>query len=368
MPLRVYNRAIRAPMQISSLLVVANCAVYAACAWASGRLQFNALTMFGWGAISNNTLITHDYWRLLAAGFLHFDLLHLLFNMMWIISFGSILERRVGATYFLMIYGAALVFGNVVTVLATPGTFVSAGASGAVSGILGALVCLQILGRPAMSPNTLISNIAINIGFNVAAASSIGWRAHLGGFIAGLIACAILDLIERLNPVRLNCKFPEFIKLNIAVALPASVWFCWTEISGPTGLSQPVVLAILAAVIIGCVKLIDLLLARKKGLALSIFTMAATNLALVCALAYALAAELASSCTTPHGWVGTAATWGYAVAQAACAQHSLFSAGLGCMAAALTVLLLTEPLKRGLEDVGFIPEGFRAARRRTVGL
>ena len=364
MPLRVYNRSIRAPMQISSLLVVANCAVYAACAWASGRLQFNAFTMLGWGAVSNNTLITHDYWRLLAAGFLHFDLLHLLFNMMWVISFGSVLERRVGATYFLLIYGAALVFGDVVTVLATPGAFVGAGASGAVSGILGALVCLQVLGRPAVSPNTLITNLAINIGFNVSLASSIGWRAHLGGFVAGLIACAILDLVERSNPVRLNCKFPEFVKLNLAGALLAGVWFCRTEISGSTGLSQVVVLAVLAGTMIVCVKLVDLLLARKKGLALSIFTMAAANLVLV----FGVACSLASACTRPHGWFGTAATWGYGVAEAACARYSLCSAVLGCVAAVLTVLVLTEPLKRGLVDVGFVPEGFRAARRRTVGL
>jgi rhomboid protease GluP len=203
-------------MHASSLLLITNGAIYAACAASSGRLQFNAAMMPGWGAISTNTLITHEYWRLLTAGFLHFDLLHLLFNMMWLMSFGSILEKRVGTTYFLMIFCAALVFGNFVTVLAQPGPFAGAGASGAVGGILGALVCLQLLGKPAMSPQTLISNIAINIGFNVVLASSIGWRTHLGGFTAGLIACAILDLIERFNPVGPNCKFPEFIKLNLS--------------------------------------------------------------------------------------------------------------------------------------------------------
>lgn len=366
--MRVYNRSISAPMQASFLLSVTNCTIFAVCALATGRLQFSTPTMVEWGAISNNTLTAHDYWRLVTAGFLHFNLLHLLFNILWIISFGSILEKRVGTTYFLMIYGAALVFGDVVAILAQPWSFVAAGASGAVSGIVGAFVCLQILGKPAMSPQTLISNIVINLGFNIALASSIGWRAHLGGFIAGLIACGIIDLIERCNTVWLNCKFPEFMKLNLAAALPAGAWFCWTKISALSGLSQPIVLAMLPASMIICIKLIDLLLGRKKGLAISIFVLAVANLALVFALVDALSSNWASFCKPPHGWFGTTATWGYSMAETVCAQPSLAAAALGDFAAMLTVLLLTKPLRRGLEDVGFVPESLRAERRRTVGL
>ena len=205
-PLRVYNRSISQPMQASSFLLVTNSAVYAACVWASGRLHFNPSTMLEWGAISNKMLMKGDYWRLVTAGFLHFDLPHLLTNMMWVISFGSILEKRIGTTYFLLIYFTALIFGNIFAMLAQPGLFAGAGASGAVSGIMGAFVCLQVLSKPAMSPQTLITNLAISIGFNVALASSISWRGHLGGFVAGLIACAALELVERFNRLWLICK------------------------------------------------------------------------------------------------------------------------------------------------------------------
>lgn len=367
MPLRVYNRSISQPMQASSLLLITNSAVYAACVWASGRLQFNPSTMLEWGAISNKTLANNEYWRFVTAGFLHFDLPHLLTNMMWLISFGSILEKRVGTTYFLLIYFAALIFGNIFSTLAQPGLFAGAGASGAVSGIMGAFVCLQVLSKPAMSPQTLITNIAISIGFNVALASSISWRGHLGGFVAGLIACAALDLMERFNRVWLICKFPEFIKLNLVAALPAGAWLCRTQITEQTGLSAPIVLAILTAAMMICIKLIDLLLARKNGLAICILTLALANMALVFALAFPLVPKVASFCAAPRGWFGPA-TWSHALAGAACARPSLGAAALGYTAVLLTILFLIKPLKQGFADVGFVPEGFRAARRRIAGL
>lgn len=323
--------------------------------------------MLEWGAISNKTLVNADYWHLVTAGFLHFDLQHLLINMMWLISFGSILEKRVGTTYFLLIYFAALIFGNIFSTLAQPGLFAGAGASGAVSGIMGAFLCLQVLSKPAMSSQTLITNIVISIGLNVALASSISWRGHLGGFVAGLIACAALDLTERFNRVWLICKFPEFIKVNLVAALLAGAWLCRARITEQTGLSLPIVLAILAAAMMICIKLIDLLLARKNGLVICILTLALANMVLVFALAFSLVPKVASFCAAPRGWFGPA-TWSHALAGAACARPSLGAAALGYAAVLLTILFLIKPLKQGFADVGFVPEGFRAARRRIAGL
>jgi hypothetical protein len=102
-------------------------------------------------------------------------------------------------------------------------------------------------------------------------------------------------------------------------------------------------------------------------LALAIFVLAVANLALVFALFDALTSTSTSFCRPPHGWYGMTTTW-YGVAEKVCAQPSLVSAALGDIAATLTVLLLIKPLRRGLEDVGFVPESLRAARRRTVGL
>ena len=367
MPLRVYNRVIRPPMQASSMLVILNGAVFAACAWMTGNLQFSPSAMANWGAISKDTLVNGQYWRLVSAGFLHFDLPHLLMNMMWLISFGSVLERRVGVTNFLLIYGNALVFGDMFAVLAQPGPFAGAGASGAISGIMGALLCLQVLGKPAVAPQTLITNIALSIGFNLAFAASIGWRAHLGGFVAGLMACAALDVTERVNRSWLACKFPEFLKLNLAVGLPAVAWLGDAPIVQWTGLGPPMVLALLIAAGMACIKLIDALLARKNGLVICILALALANMVLAFALALALVPHVTALCAARRGWFGLAA-WSRALVESACARPSIDAAALAYSAAVLTVLILLKPLRHGLADVGFVPAGLRAARRRTVGL
>ena len=97
-----------------------------------------------------------------------------------------------------------------------PRPYLTVGASGATSGILGALLCLWILGKLDLR----FDFFAINIGLNIAFAlgnSRIDWGVHLGGFAAGLIACALLDLIEKANAYALRCKFPEAVKVNLAL-------------------------------------------------------------------------------------------------------------------------------------------------------
>ncbi len=110
-----------------------------------------------------------------------------------------------GPAYFLIIYLCAMVFGAVIGngIHSTP--YLTVGASGATSGILGALLCLWILGKL----DVRFDFFAINIGLNIAFAlgnSRIDWGVHLGGFAAGLIACALLDLIEKARSLRASLQ------------------------------------------------------------------------------------------------------------------------------------------------------------------
>ena len=68
-------------------------------------------------------------------------------NMLCLVLWGGHLERRVGPAYFLVIYLCAMVFGAIIGngIHSTP--YLTVGASGATSGILGALLCLWILGK-----------------------------------------------------------------------------------------------------------------------------------------------------------------------------------------------------------------------------
>ena len=102
---------------------------------------------------------------------------------------GGAPERRVGSFYFIVIYVCALIGGAVIGRYTHPDPYLTVGASGGISGVLGALLCLWVLGKIEASPSFFV----VNIGLNVALAfgvTTVDWGAHFGGFVFGLIACA----------------------------------------------------------------------------------------------------------------------------------------------------------------------------------
>ena len=81
---------------------------------------------------------------------------------------------------------------------------------------------------PDLGANFFVVNIGLNAALS-ATVPNLDWASHLGGFAAGLIACAILDLVEKANAFFLRCKFPEFVKANLAVALGLAGWMVWSS-------------------------------------------------------------------------------------------------------------------------------------------
>src|SRR4051812_25053623 len=88
-------------------------------------------------ALSKPAVADGDWWRLITAGFLHYGLLHLAFNMLSLWIIGSILEPAVGRMRFALIYFVALLGGSFGALLVSPNAL-TAGAAGAVVGPFGA--------------------------------------------------------------------------------------------------------------------------------------------------------------------------------------------------------------------------------------
>jgi rhomboid protease GluP len=143
------------------------------------------------GAITPDLLSKHAYWRLFAAMFIHIGLLHLILNLWALYQLGAVFEMLFGKTRFLLTYFGAGLCASLASAFFARG--VAAGASGAIFGILGALI-LAVRRSPvwrhqpwALSLSTqLIGWAALNviIGFRVA---MIDNAAHLGGLAAGLL-------------------------------------------------------------------------------------------------------------------------------------------------------------------------------------
>jgi rhomboid protease GluP len=337
------------------VLIAANVVVFALCAVQSGGEAISGELLFRNGAMYSAAIARGEYWRLVAYGFLHANVLHLATNMLCLALWGAHLERRVGSFYFVLIYLCALIGGAVVGRYTHPGPYLTVGASGGISGVLGALLCLWILGKIDASASFFV----VNIGLNVALAFSvtrIDWGAHFGGFALGLIACALIDLLEKAAALVLRCKFPEFVKVNAFVILGLVA-----AISGGDGWGLPVGLALA-----GClaVKACDLLLSIKHGLAILVIVFAIANAALVWLVGAAVA--VGSACAF-HA-VPLLGAIGGALVDAACGNLdlTLIVAALG--AGGLTLLVYSQELQRGIADVGFVGATLRAERNRRHGL
>jgi membrane associated rhomboid family serine protease len=130
-------------------------------------------------------LVVHGGWyRLVTAMFLHGFLLHILFNMVALWFIGGPVEQYLGPLRFVGLYFVSGLAGSAGALLQAP-LVVTVGASGAIFGILGAMLIIewQITGRFAGQAMTwIVINLIISFSF-----SGISWGGHVGGLIGGIL-------------------------------------------------------------------------------------------------------------------------------------------------------------------------------------
>lgn len=138
-----------------------------------------------------------EWYRLFTSMFLHFGIRHLANNMIILAAAGSRLERSVGIVKYLMIYLGAGLAGNLLSLYAmlrTQDYAVSAGASGAVFGIIGALVWAAVRNKgriEGLSARGLMVMIALCMYYGVTTVG-IDNEAHAGGALSGFFFCILL--------------------------------------------------------------------------------------------------------------------------------------------------------------------------------
>jgi membrane associated rhomboid family serine protease len=177
------------------VLVLVNLAVFAITAGQAGNIAANANSpLFDeWVLWPRAVLDLGQPWRLLTAGFLHYGPVHLALNMiaLWII--GRDIEPLLGRARFLAVYFLSLLGGSVAVLLFGPLDAGTAGASGAVWGVMGALLVVVL--RLRLNPQPVLAVIAINAVISFLPGISL--LGHLGGFVVGLAATAALVYAPR---------------------------------------------------------------------------------------------------------------------------------------------------------------------------
>ena len=146
----------------------------------------------------------HEYWRIVSSGFMHYGLLHIALNMFFLYVLGNMLEPAIGRLNFAVVYAVSLISGAFGALLFQPSAL-TAGASGACFGVLGALLVVAHDRRISIWQSGLGLTLLINILFSLSV-KGISLGGHLGGLAGGMItAWLIIHLGERrrLQPLAL---------------------------------------------------------------------------------------------------------------------------------------------------------------------
>jgi membrane associated rhomboid family serine protease len=134
-------------------------------------------------------------WQLLTSMFTHVDIWHIGFNMLALWFLGPQLEAAIGRTRFLALYLLSGLSGSVLVYLLTPVHTPTLGASGAIFGLMGALLMIAIKVRA--DPRQLLMWIGLNFVITVLGRGFISWQGHLGGFVGGVLIAALLVYAPR---------------------------------------------------------------------------------------------------------------------------------------------------------------------------
>lgn len=183
----------KAPCTIA--LIVLNVAVFIFLSF--GGMTEDAYYMLQNGAMYVPLLREGEYYRLLTSIFLHFGFSHLVNNMLMLGVMGWQLELVLGKLKFLLLYFAAGLCGNLLSAFAEIRTgeyAVSAGASGAIFGVIGALlyIALRNHGRiGTVSGQGILLMIALTLYYGFTS-SGVDNFAHIGGLAAGFLLSVLL--------------------------------------------------------------------------------------------------------------------------------------------------------------------------------
>ncbi|HBV85699.1 MAG TPA: rhomboid family intramembrane serine protease [Desulfosporosinus sp.] len=175
---------------LSYFLLSINIIVFLLMTMAGGSTDQRVLITFG--AKVNSLIQAGEVWRFFTSMFIHIGLMHLIFNLYALWSLGPFMEERFGRWRFILIYSLSGLGGSIASFYFSPA--LSAGASGAIFGLLGALLYYS-LKRPSLWKSGLGMNlvvvILINFGFGLTQ-PGIDNYAHLGGLVIGLISSVFL--------------------------------------------------------------------------------------------------------------------------------------------------------------------------------
>jgi len=195
---QVFLRSLTPRVWLVPAIVVLNVAVFGLMVVSGVDAFAPGVELLRWGANFGPKTLAGEPWRLVASAFLHFGAVHLAMNMVALWDAGRLVERIFGHARFAAVYLVAAACGSITSLVVHP-QVVSAGASGAVFGVYGALAGFLVRERSAIPARVLskLRGVALGfVGYNLVFGflrPNIDVAAHLGGALSGAIAGVYLS-------------------------------------------------------------------------------------------------------------------------------------------------------------------------------
>jgi membrane associated rhomboid family serine protease len=194
----------RRPNLVTSILIGINVAVYALELATGGSVNGTGNWIYDHGVLVGDACclngqpigVAHgEWWRLISAAFLHYGPFHIAMNMFSLYFAGSLLEQLIGRWRFALLYLAAGLAGSAGALYVSNIGAPTAGASGAIFGVLGGLLVLERRGSLATGGQVL-GLIVINLIITFAIPGiSIG--GHIGGLVGGIVVMLAFTAFRR---------------------------------------------------------------------------------------------------------------------------------------------------------------------------
>jgi len=158
----------------------------------------NSQTLLKYGANLDVLVKNGEYYRLFTCIFLHIGIMHLLCNMYSLYIIGREVENLFGKIKYIIIFILSGIFGSIMSLAFTHNT-ISSGASGAIFGLLGALLYFGMHYRTYLGEaikRSIIPIIVVNliIGFF---AEGIDLAAHIGGLVGGVLVAMMVGVPDK---------------------------------------------------------------------------------------------------------------------------------------------------------------------------
>jgi hypothetical protein len=255
------TRSQRRPI-VTLIIVGLNIAVYAITSYANFFLEVSDYWVSAGGFVPSLITMPSQWYRIFASMFLHADFFHILFNMYFLYLFGRAVENVLGRLRYLTLY---LVSGIAACIFHTAFSFLGGftayvipaiGASGAISGVLGAYLILYpgtslVMGWffflfpmffRMKAAYYLIFWFATQLIYGYARlAESTAVFAHAGGFVAGIALLSLLAKKEKISQ----------LKLLRSIALPPYLTFLPRKTGGLGRITKAIVSVLLASLLVG---------------------------------------------------------------------------------------------------------------------